>query len=822
MAKNRLFKNTTKISEMKDITGFLCIALAVAVGFGTVSGIKDWKQEKMISKLEADSRPIDEQVSEYKTQMKQYFASYLASDDLKDDFIRETNISERMYDALDASGVATVLTEEQISDLVDRAMDEMDYQTMIESVTSQEYRQLYNSIYRSVQQQVLDNISRNGMLVVEQEITYDTDSIKRQVLARLQASSSSKTPVKKIDQAAIDKAWAETIVENMLNKLSVPESKRSKIVTEASDQIAQFLKTEEGLELYKDGKDGLDGKDGKEVQKGIDYYTDEEISDVTERIIDVSYPVLTETLIQMGRDDPDSIIINAMNGYSVTGVRMQKNVIESSSKATTYNLVSTWARGSGSDIQTADDTAITLDGMKSIAGIVYEDTLPRENSQTGIESYANANLKIYYFVDDGNGNMVKSSSYDTIKVDSLANAFSKVYMDELFNDLYNGTVSVPDTSQTTVESILDNGKYVYRCTDHDKEITFNKDTGKWTCPGSGTAHEIISMDFSISDIRNQITGVTDSIGGLFENAMQWTEHDIPKDSEGHVTNSTSDTSARAAEEMLARYELLLEYMDKPFTKESIYTGIDGSTENRTSEVSLFDIYQENMKDQGGPGTYGIRTVHGEDADIILGDEYYAPDTNILKAYLIKKGYIREADGKLFFCGTDTDEKLYNASLSCIVEYMEYLCRTMYASGSNTDIAFQTEKVTDIFNHYIGAVAVLRDGVIRTSITKDVIDNCIPSSGQYIITVACSDADIVNLNYLYSLNGPSDIRDRVLTMKKVLGDISSDTLDYNAVLGAVLKPVITDGKVSSATVEIHMDQISVQDNDSLNLSVMWQF
>ena len=140
-----------------------------------------------------------------------------------------------------------------------------------------------------------------------------------------------------------------------------------------------------------------------------------------------------------------------------------------------------------------------------------------------------------------------------------------------------------------------------------------------------------------------------------------------------------------------------------------------------------------------------------------------------------------------------------------------------------DIASQINEAADILNRYIGAITILRDGIIRTNITKDTIQSITASDGIYTITIPCTDTCISNLQSMYSLNGPSDIKDRVLTIKKVIGNISDDSLKYNAVLGAVFKPVKdANGNITSASVEIHVEQTAVQYDDSLNLSIICQF
>ncbi len=857
MAKDRKFKNTVKIKEMKDISGILCIVLAASAIAAGGYFIWDNNQNKRLNQLEANTKGIDEQVSEQRAQIKKYFADYLSSDTARKDIVTATNISDRLFDSLEAAGINTVLTDEQIDKLVDLAMAQMDYESALQSASSAEYRQLYNTLYSNVRKQVIENIKSSDMLTIKQQVTYDVDAIVNQVESRynsIKAKDSNKSNIE-----ATQQAYVETIVENTINNMRVDESTKNNLIKSVSNEVASYLK--QHPELTKDGKDGktgIDGKDGLDAKDGYtpvygsDYYTPDEIQEFVKLVIPDSIEYISQAL-----ENGENIRVTGIPGYSVDedSLVFKISKCKKDKTAQNYSLSVTYSRIVDGKVQESPDNPDTITiPLKSVQEISYVQN-PSGDDEIAV-TYDNGYT-------------------ESISIESIAAKYAQIYTDKL-QDLTVSNFNIPKVGSNNWIAYDDNPdddvagaphKYgEYYCSIHNiklqSELVVNDDgtsTVVWGCTGdhgqtTGTKKNLTEAETTVinftklkTDAGKLITDIYNAYGGYDKTEEdQWNENTLTgqynpltqKDVESKSYKVKAIELAQA--ETLARYQLILDYMNKEFVTNQVQ--IDAAAEQGQSVApvysSLFDLYEEYMSDYDGHGTYGISKIHKFN---VTGSTYYT-DGNVLKSFLTNEklftlknngstcSYIRQdTAGGLTFNGDTIQEQLRAAQESHIIDYLMALNDCL--ANNDGAIHSQLSYVLDVFNHYEAVSSVIINGI--TSTANIDLNNIVEKDNFYVYKLSVNKTDGINSDYSDSnqdVNIENRSEFRKLQMlyefgRKVMGPYASDTymsdkitvdvklipteipdawLDYTELDGAV-KGGCLDMKTDSATVTIYLDK-----------------
>ena len=857
MAKDRKFKNTVKIKEMKDISGILCIVLAASAIAAGGYFIWDNNQNKRLNQLEANTKGIDEQVSEQRAQIKKYFADYLSSDTARKDIVTATNISDRLFDSLEAAGINTVLTDEQIDKLVDLAMAQMDYESALQSASSAEYRQLYNTLYSNVRKQVIENIKSSDMLTIKQQVTYDVDAIVNQVESRynsIKAKDSNKSNIE-----ATQQAYVETIVENTINNMRVDESTKNNLIKSVSNEVASYLK--QHPELTKDGKDGktgIDGKDGLDAKDGYtpvygsDYYTPDEIQEFVKLVIPDSIEYISQAL-----ENGENIRVTGIPGYSVDedSLVFKISKCKKDKTAQNYSLSVTYSRIVDGKVQESPDNPDTITiPLKSVQEISYVQN-PSGDDEIAV-TYDNGYT-------------------ESISIESIAAKYAQIYTDKL-QDLTVSNFNIPKVGSNNWIAYDDNPdddvagaphKYgEYYCSIHNiklqSELVVNDDgtsTVVWGCTGdhgqtTGTRKNLTEAETTVinftklkTDAGKLITDIYNAYGGYDKTEEdQWNENTLTgqynpltqKDVESKSYKVKAIELAQA--ETLARYQLILDYMNEEFVTNQVQ--IDAAAEQGQSVApvysSLFDLYEEYMSDYDGHGTYGISKIHKFN---VTGSTYYT-DGNVLKSFLTNEklftlknngstcSYIRQdTAGGLTFNGDTIQEQLRAAQESHIIDYLMALNDCL--ANNDGAIHSQLSYVLDVFNHYEAVSSVIINGI--TSTANIDLNNIVEKDNFYVYKLSVNKTDGINSDYSDSnqdVNIENRSEFRKLQMlyefgRKVMGPYASDTymsdkitvdvklipteipdawLDYTELDGAV-KGGCLDMKTDSATVTIYLDK-----------------
>ena len=857
MAKDRKFKNTVKIKEMKDISGILCIVLAASAIAAGGYFIWDNNQNKRLNQLEANTKGIDEQVSEQRAQIKKYFADYLSSDTARKDIVTATNISDRLFDSLEAAGINTVLTDEQIDKLVDLAMAQMDYESALQSASSAEYRQLYNTLYSDVRKQVIKNIKSNDMLTVKQQVTYDVDAIVNQVESRynsIKAKDSNKSNIE-----ATQQAYVETIVENTINNMRVDESTKNNLIKSVSNEVTSYLKQHPELtEDGKDGKTGIDGKDGLNAKDGYtpvygsDYYTPDEIQEFVKSVIPDSIEYISQAL-----ENGENIKVIGIPGYSVDedSLVFKISKCKKDKTAQNYSLNVTYSRIVDGKVQESPDNPDTITiPLKSVQEISYVQN-PSGDDEIAV-TYDNGYT-------------------ESISIESIAAKYAQIYTNKLQN-LTVSNFNIPKVGSNNWIAYDDNPdddvagaphKYgEYYCSIHNiklqSELVVNDDgtsTVVWGCTGdhgqtTGTRKNLTEAETTVinftklkTDAGKLITDIYNAYGGYDKTEEdQWNENTLTgqynpltqKDVESKSYKVKAIELAQA--ETLARYQLILDYMNEEFVTNQVQ--IDAAAEQGQSIApvysSLFDLYEEYMSDYDGHGTYGIFKIHKFN---VTGSTYYT-DGNVLKSFLTNEklftlknngstcSYIRQdTAGGLTFNGDTIQEQLRAAQESHIIDYLMALNDCL--ANNDGAIHSQLSYVLDVFNHYEAVSSVIINGI--TSTANIDLNNIVEKDNFYIYKLSVNKTDGINSDYSDSnqdVNIENRSEFRKLQMlyefgRKVMGPYASDTymsdkitvdvklipteipdtwLDYTELDGAV-KGGCLDMKTDSATVTIYLDK-----------------
>lgn len=692
--KDRRFKNVTKISEIKNINGILCAVLGVVAVGALVMGTIEMKQQKDLKELEERNKPIEQQMEDYKHEIRSQFSKYIQSEKFKEDFKEKSGISDALYAALEQAGLVPQLRNEDLNEIIDYAEQLLKDSPKMAAIDSVIYQDLYNELYRRVLTNLRNNIDENNVITIEQRVEYDIDKIAAEVESRInQNIYKGQNP-----SEAITSAYVEGIVNTILKEYEIPDSDIRYLRNLISKDVIKFLNSDEGKKLYPDGKDGTDGKDGidgkngtdgKEVIKGIDYFTKEDIREITE--------TLTELLAEYINNG--DILVKGEKGYSVIDIQRNKSIITVTS---------------GRNADEVQTNFVTLPEIPSIDSITYT-----EYAKDNGEAYTGKDAILSVKYKDMSTGRYKT---ENISVNTLSNAVTNSIVVNIIESLHN--------------FILNN------------DIYYDMNTGKAyckLCSSFNSNGELVSgveaifdnngTDDCITDDFYQCVNVPDhkyhkitldSLKAELEEMLQMLK-DLPIPGSSNESDNISDEKDRVISNLLAQYESLLDSMN---SNDYYNTIIDNPEDipylEQSDTKTVFEYYDKVMKDVGGRNYYGT----GED----LSDKIATYNTihPVIVGYLIDKGYIVEDSNtlELNFAGNDDYERLNNAFDSNLIELFESLSEQVYnydgkdlESGEQETnrnpedgvVEQELEEILEIFKEIEKLYSIIRNGIVEITI-----------------------------------------------------------------------------------------------------------
>ena len=702
--KDRRFKNVTKISEIKNINGILCAVLGVVAVGALVMGTIEIKQQKRLDELEERNKPIEQQMDDYKHEIRSQFSKYIQSDQFKEDFKEKTGISEVLYQALEDAGLVPQLRNEDLNEIIDLAEQLLKDSPKMAGIDSIIYQDLYNELYKKVLANLRNNIDENQTITIEQRAEYDIDKI----IAEVESKINKNIPSSKNTSEAITKSYIEGVVNTILKEYEISDSDMKYLRNKISKDVISFLNSDEGKKLYPNGKDGKDGKngkdgkdgidgtdgingtDGKEIIKGIDYFTKEDIREITE--------ILTELLADYINNG--DITVKGEKGYSVIDIQRNKSIITVTS------------RRNADEVQT---NSVTLPEIPSIESITYT-----EHKQNNDISYTgkDAILSVKY----------KDMATDKYKTENI---------------------SVNTLSNAVTNSIVVNILEILHDYPLNNDIYFDMTTGKAYCRLCSTFDENgkltsgVEAVFSNNETTNCITDdyyqclnvpehkyhkiTIDNLKAELNEMLQMLKN-LPIPGESDDSDNISDKKDQVISNLLAQYESLLDSMNSQYYYNTIMQNPNDIPYLEKSDVkTIFEYYDKVMVNVGGRNYYGT----GEDLTSKITT--YNTIHPVIVGYLLDKGYIVENTEtmELNFAGNNDHERLNNAFDSKLIELFESLSGQVYnyddkilAPGEQETnkppqidgvVEKEFEEILEIFKMIENIYTIIRDGIVNITV-----------------------------------------------------------------------------------------------------------
>lgn len=716
MNKKSLFKDKIKIKAAKNLMVPFLIVTVVSSTLAGVAGFIDYRQEKQLESLERLLNPSEAQAKEYREEIKKYFASYMHSEEAKKSIMTEMNMEEAVYDELAKNGFENMLTDEDIEEMMDLAIQEISRNSALNSSISAQESALYSTLYNKLLYRVRDNLVDNGAFTVTTTVTYDADKILaevRQEIASVQAKLNSD--IKKAEQnkansqisvTDVRDAYVNAIVENQLNKLVLTDSEKTSIKDNVLTRLTDYLNSEEGKKLCESGKDGKDGVDGKPID-----WTDEQIID----LIAEASQSLIDAILEDQAKGPDSVIeINAIDGQSID---VDETTVATKTKSNTTGKTASiqlsWTRGDWNAnkqsskievlIPSFDGFTYTEDGASaaSLLAILLDD----ENAVSATNLAKNGKITVTQ------GDVTKS-----ISVDSLADAFAQNYMAAIYGQMKKQPIGSVATKTDA------SGNPVYYCTKDNGAgaecghvLTHDAATGLYSCD----VHDAVAT--TITDVLSQSNNVLDNMQNIASMANKYYDA-----STNTGTTDTQNADMQESADIVNRYML------------NMYNEILNQMNAGDTGKTFFDYYSKELKDYDNNIQLGYTNFYGMSdvmPNTVLNDTTYANYPVILRYLILEYNVQVSANGTLSF---DTLEHAYQSPLIQIMEtYMTY------ANDSDKGLQQQITEWTGKLNNIVEIMKLMRgDGIIITvtggnlaiantntaldTFVKDMVDKITPS------------------------------------------------------------------------------------------------
>lgn len=263
------------MKKRTDIKSFIAIGIAILALISGFMFVSHGTSEVVRSDTATVQSQTDTDIIEYA--VKKYMTQYLSGGELGRNLLADENFMDALSSTLSGRSVTDVITDEDISTIARK---------LIESGEGGDFSELDRSSISLLVQEIVDEqlASRNFTNVDKFLMQSDIESIREAVLSDVNKELHDDIT-----------AQIDTAIKEIASNVSANDATSDKIIVSIEKELKQYVdsRISSATSSVKNGNDGANGKAGRDGNdgkngldgytpiKGVDYFTESDIAEIT-------------------------------------------------------------------------------------------------------------------------------------------------------------------------------------------------------------------------------------------------------------------------------------------------------------------------------------------------------------------------------------------------------------------------------------------------------------------------------------------------------------------------------------------------------------